>query len=76
MINPEIGEPSTVQEFGSDKLEVAALLLVGFTAAFFCWFLYEEHANSKEFQERMLEIQQKAYERMVLMDLEQRFGDA
>lgn len=75
MINPQIGEQYTVQESGS-KLEIAALLIMGFTAAFFCWFLYQEHVDGKSMREQMLEIQQKAYERMVLIDLENRFGDA
>ena len=75
MTNPEIGEQSIVQESGN-KIEIVALILLGITAGFFCWFLYTEHFDSKAAKEQMVELQQKAYERMVFMDLQQRFGDA
>jgi hypothetical protein len=74
MISPQIGEQFTEPVFGANP-ETLAVIICGISAAFFCWFLYQEHKLNQATSRSMINLQQKMYEHAVVSNLEQRWGE-
>jgi len=74
MTSLQIGEQSTEPVFGVNP-ETLTILILAFTAGFFCWYLYQEHTLSKFRTKVTVELQTKFYDRCILADLEKRFEE-
>lgn len=62
-------------ESGNKYIEIAALTTIIISAGFFCWFLWAEHKDNSDRNETIRKLQNFMYEKMVVMDLDQRFND-